>query len=327
MATAAGNGAAAAPHTQAPDLFREGVLALDRCADRSRAGAIDRHADELRTSARCMVDAFLAARGQRPETDTDRTARLAAQPALDPAADKILVELLSLDVGAAAAAGGGDRLKELEKQYRALLPALRAALAAELPGYQGVWGLFKRLATHPARWLIPAIAALAALVVAVHHVTDPSYDLELNGQIFWKGSPSEEFAEERSRPFEVRVDGRVHEYEISFEPPVGIAALRLDPVDRADATEVDLRSIRLLTPGGEAGASFTFDDGERWTCRNCRWLAGDGSRLRPLNDDPFVSGPGFEPVEAARIIVEMRIAAKKSVWEWLTRLEKSSGQE
>lgn len=313
----------APPGCPAAVLFREAVVALDRRLNGARRDDFTGRADSLRRSVLCMVDAFLAARGKPAASDADRSRLAAEHPILDRASDSILLEILSLDTRSQWTAERFTRLRELEGQYRAMLPALRSSLAAELPDHEPVPAYLKRVAGGPAGRVATVMAAVVALIAGAYYLTGPAYRLDLGGQVFWKQSPGEPFAEERSRTFDVQVDGRLHEYAIDFETPVQVSVLRLDPVDRMDATAVDVHHIGLLGSDGEE--LLMIDDYASWSCMNCRWLTGrgDGSRLRPLNDDPYVFGPAIAPLEVAGIVIGMRASADKTIWEWITRLEKS----
>lgn len=319
----ADNRADTPPACPATVLFREAIVALERRFNDARRGDFHGRAEGLRSSVSLMVDAFLAARGRPATSDADRTRLAAELPVLDHASDSVLLEILSLDTRSPWTAERLARLRELESQYRAMLPALRSALAAELPDHEPIPAYLKRVAGRPARRVAPVMAAVVALIAAAYYLISPAYQLSLGGQVFWKQSPGEPFAEAQSQTFDVQVDGRLHEYAIQFETPVQVSVLRLDPVDRADATAVDIHHIGLLGADGEE--LLMIDDYASWSCMNCRWLTGadDGSRLRPLNDDPYVLGPAIEPLEVAGIVIGMRASADKTIWEWITRLEKS----
>lgn len=308
----------------APELFRSAVAALGRRVDGIRHDDVAGRAAALRESARCLVDAFLTTRGHSPETDDERVALLTAQPLVDHAADQALIGLLRLDVRADSTAGSAQALKQLEQQYRALMPHLRSALVAEMPEYgrASQW-LGSAVGKPRVKGAAAGIAAAAVLVMAAYNLSDPAYTLELSGQIFWKSRPGEPFAEERSRMFSVSVDGKPHQYTIEFEEPIRISSLRLDPVNRVDVTSVELEQFRVLDASGETVGGF--DDTALWTCVNCRWLSrsGHGGRLKPGNDDPYIIAPPVDPIGVSGVRISMRATAEKSFWEWITRLEKT----
>lgn len=325
MGPIAGREHADATVSMATNLFRKAVVALDQGATYSLAGDAARRADCLHDSVCSMVDAFLAVRGRSVTSDGQRAELMGEHPVLGRVADNTLLEVLSLDKSAAWTSDRISTLADLEKRYRTMLPALRSSLASELPAYQGAIGVLKALVRHPAVKTIPAVAAMLALLLAAHQVINPAYHLELGGQIFWKQSPGEAFTEQRSRSFDVKVDGRRHKYVIDLDNPVTVSMLRIDPVDKADATHVDIHRVELLGADGQRQDIFHSADRPSWDCRNCRWLTGneDALSLQPVNNDPFVVGPAFPPVAVAGVEVEMRARADKSFWQWVTRLEKS----
>lgn len=310
------NRADAPPRRDAPALFREAILALER-----GTGAGSGRDEALRHSVRRMVDAFLAARGLRAGSDEERISFITTRPVIDRDSDQVLHRALM--PGAPTASGRGDAAP-LEKAYRALLPALRASLANELPGYRGPWrALAGRARSRHFRLAALLAAMVIAAAAAAYHAADPAYRLRLGGQIYWKPSPAVPFSEARSRRFDVRVDGAVHEYVVRFETPVRVSVLRLDPVDSTDATGVAVRGIRLLGADGKARAAFDFAGRRDWACHNCRWLDDSSARLQPTGDDPYIVGPEFEPVAVASVAIRMRATAEKTFWEWVTRLEKT----
>lgn len=298
------------------ELFRRAVTALDRRTAGGRAAA-------LRESARCLADAFLAARGHGPGTDADRAGLLSSEPIVDHETDRALIDLLRLDPRGDRA--GSPELERLEQQYRALLPRYRSALAGETPGYGRALQCLKNAAGQ--RWIQGAaagVATAAVLSAAAYQLTEPAYTLEVSGQLFWKSAAGEPFAEERSRKFKVSVDGEPHQYIIMLDESVRLSALRLDPVDSAAVTSVAIRRVGILDGAGQEYAEL--HDPAAWTCVNCRWLsgAGHGGRLRPDGDDPYVIPPPVDPVEMSGIRLVMSAAAEKSFWEWATRLEKNN---
>lgn len=308
-----------------PELFRSAVAALDRHVDDTPRDDATGRAAALRESARCLADAFLTARGHVPGNDVERARLLTTHTLVDHATDRVLIDLLRLDPHTDWTGARAQELRQLEQQYRALMPRLRSALVREMPEYGCAAQLLRNAAGKP--WLKGAAAGVTAAVVlgtAAYGLTNPAYTLELSGQVFWQSTPGEPFTEQRSRMFSVRVDGQAHEYTIMFEEPIRISSLRLDPVNRVDATSVEIERIRVLdVSGGEHGG---FDDPTLWTCVNCRWLSrsGHGGRLKPDNEDPYVIPPPVDPVGVSRIQISMRATAEKSFWEWITRLEKTN---
>lgn len=309
------------------NLARNAVVLLDRRTDWRRPESFANSVSTLQQSARCLADAVLAARGHEQTTDAQRIRRLVDQPVVDHEADQPLTELLRIDLAAEWTEERARAMSALEKRYRALMPRLRSALVDEIPGYGHVWTLCRHVAGR--RWVRGTVAGLAAAVllnVAVYKVSEPSYLLELNGRVFWKSTPGDPFLEERSRGFTVVVDGSSHDYSITFAEPVRIASLRLDPVNKVYATEVEIEQIRLRDSGGNI--FDVFDNPTGWSCTNCLWLAEDErrDRLVPDNDDPYITSPPMDPVQVSRIRITMRASAKKTFWEWITRLDKQTGR-
>lgn len=305
------------------DLFRQAILALDdHRVDRTDPGSLARHASEMRSSARFLLDAFLAARGRTPANDQDRAALLEEEPVVDTAIDGVLLEMLGFETPSEWTPEHAEALADVERRYRAALPRSRRALAVSLPGYDGARGMLGRMAGNTAfKWLAAAVLALAVVLAGVYHLSAPAYTLEMNGQVFWIAGPDEPFTEEGSRHFKVRVDGLPHDYSIAFQPPVELARLRIDPVDRVDATEVTILDVSLA---GEDGAEEAFNSLAEWTCNNCRWLTRDtgAARLRPLNDDPHLVSPPVDTAKASSFHMTLRASAEKTFWEWVTGLEK-----
>lgn len=301
--------------------FRDAVSAVvGVAADRAERPAL------LQCSVRALLDAFLAARGRHASSDRERLQSIVDTPLLGPGPDDTLRRLLTIDTASRSTAADRASLAELERDYRLLLPALRSRLAAELPAQRGPGAVLTDLTTHRGARLIGAfIVAAGAILATAYQVLEPVYQLDMGAQVFWTGSPEAPFAEPRSKAFTVRTDGVMHHYSVPLDALARVAALRIDPVDSADTTEVEIRSVELLGPSGRPELIFSFDDRAAWSCHNCRSLpvADSGFRLRPLNDDPFIVGPPVDPVDVGGIRVAMRAVARKSFFEWLTRLEKT----
>ncbi len=312
-----------APVSAVSDLFRQAVAALDHARGRRRTADAAGRAAMLQESARCLAAAFLSARGDEPSTHAARIKALSAHPAIDVGTDRPLIELLRIDPGADWTNERIRDLMRLEEQYRSLMPRFRAALARQLPEYGSLWRLITQALGR--RRVLVAAAAVAAAVVgagAAFALADPAYRFQVNGQVFWKHDPGAPFAESRSRHFDVSVDGDLHAYTITFDDPVRVGVLRIDPVDSASVTEVELLGVHYLDTAGNAQPAG--DDFSHWSCRNCRWLAAQkhGARIKPDNDDPYLIAPAVAPREASAIRIEMRARAGKSFWEWVTRLDK-----
>jgi len=300
------------PARRARTLFREAVLAIEH------TGGEPGRIDALRASARSMTDAFLAAHGRRAVDDAERLALIAETPILDADADGTLRRLLNPDTDTAD-------VRALESAYRALLPSLRGALCAQIPGYRGLRDRLSSMAAcRRARLSLAVAGGVLLTLVLWYQGADPAYDLRLHGQVYWKPSADVAFSEARSRRFDVRADGASHEYIIRFHPPVTMATLRLDPVDSSDATDVRIGPVRLLDADGGSLAPAA-GGGEAWVCHNCRAYDADGdtARLQPGNDDPFVILPAFKPRKVEAVEVAIRATAAKDFWEWFTRLEKT----
>lgn len=313
------------PASTVPDLFRKAVAALHQAGIRRRRANAARRAAVLRESARCLGNAFLAARGHEPSSDAARIELLAAHPAIDIENDRPLIELMGIEPESDWTKEHLRELDLLEEQYRRRMPRFRAALAGQLPRYGSLHGLVRRTAGR--RWVQAATTALAAVTLAgavAFQRADPAYVLQVNGQVFWKHDPAEPFNEDRSHFFDVRVDGDLHEYTITFDAPVQIAMLRLDPVDNANVTEIEIHRVRLMD--GAGGEPLEYDDLAGWTCVNCRRPAAHegGNRLNPENHDPYLIAPPVDPRRVDRIHIEMRAAARKTFWEWITRLDKGT---
>lgn len=307
------------------DLARNAVVLLDRRMDWRRRESFANSASTLQESARCLADAVLAARGHGQTTDAERIRLLVDRPVVGHEADQPLIELLRIDLDAEWTQEQASAMWALEKRYRALVPRLRSALVDEIPGYDRVWAHCRRAAG--TRWVKGTVAGLAVAVllsVALYNYSDPGYLLEMNGRVFWKRAAGDPFIEARSRIFTVDVDGKPHDYVVTFAEPVRIASLRLDPVNNVYATEVEIQEIRLRDSGGNI--LDVYDDLTGWSCRNCRWLTSDkrGVRLVPDNDDPYITSPPIDPVRVSGIRITMRASSKKSFWEWITRLEKQT---
>jgi hypothetical protein len=306
-----------------PTLFRNAVAALENGVRRRGAEDLAVRAARLGSSARALADAFLAARGRRAATDHERAAMLTDRPVVDREHDRPLIELLALDPYAEWTEAQADKLRQLEQRYRAFLPRARAALARELPGYGGPVQFLKGVAgRRPVRLAAAGLLAAAILTASTYHLLDPAYVLDRSGQVFWKPTPEDMFTEQRSRTFNVIVDGRPREYLITFEHPVHISTLRLDPVDTADPTEIEIQRVDLL--GSDGRDLEGVEDFSTWSCVNCRWLSGGGRDgwLQPVTDDPYVVARPVEPTAVGGIRVTMRASARKTFWEWVTRLEK-----
>lgn len=315
------------PEAETSELLRQALLALERRIDDGDPGrrAAGR-ADRLRDSASLLADAFDAARGRGTGARGTRRATLSEHPVVDAAATSLLLDLLDLH-------GRGEwhqervaELDDLERRYRSTLPAYRSALAREVPGYAGIRGLCRRVAASRALIGVLATSALAAAALAgIYRVLDPHYIFEQGGQIFWSRSPGEPYLQQRSRRFDVRVDGAPHQYTVSFTAPIRISGLRVDPVNSDEVTGVDILAVRLLVAGGGGATDVTPGGETSWSCANCRWVSREPGawRLRPLNDDPHIEGSPPRPVEATGVEIELRAAAKKTFWEWATRLEKN----
>lgn len=312
------------PASAVPELFRQAVIAMDDARGRRRAANAAGRAAVLRESARCLAAAFLAARGHEPSTDAARIEALNVHPVIDVGTDRPLIDLLRLEPDAGRSKERIRELTRLEEQYRSLMPRFRAALARELPGYGSPWRRIGHALGR--RGVLVSAAAVAAAVVsgaAAFELADPAYRFQVNGQVFWKHGPGAPFTEARSRHFDVNVDGDPHVFTISFDEPVRVGVLRIDPVDSASVTEVELLGVHLLDTAGNNHPAG--DDFSHWSCQNCRWLAapGRGARMKPDNHDPYVIGPPVEPLMVSGIRIEMRARAAKSFWEWATRLDKS----
>jgi hypothetical protein len=119
------------------------------------------------------------------------------------------------------------------------------------------------------------------------------------------------------------VDDLRHRYSVALGSPITIGRLRIDPVNEVYATEVDILHISLADAAGNRSRDL-IAGGAAWSCVNCRWLPGGEQtrRLRPLNDDPHIVGPPLVPFKAVRVDITMRASARKTFWEWITRLKK-----
>jgi len=304
-------GGSGKPASDAAALFQQAVEAVERLKPEHRQA-------KLPESARAVVDAFLAARGRRARDDAERLQLISALPLLDAGSDQVLHRLLAADPSNVP---GDAELHRLELRYRALLPALRAALARELPGYRGAAGVFQDiLNSRPVRFLLALLAALVLVSGTLYAVTEPAYRLELGGQLFWKSVEGEPFSEERSRDFAVIVDGTARRYVIELASPVVMHTVRLDPVDSAAPTSIEVRRIRLVTPDGGAK---DIPPGN-WSCTNCRWIdtSADHPILKPTGSDPRILVHPDKPTTTRRVEVDMTATARKSFWEWLTRLDR-----
>lgn len=309
------------------DLARNAVVLLDRRMDWRRPESFANSVSTLQKSVRCLADAVLAARGHGPATDAERIGLLVDQPVVDHETDQPLIELLRFDLDAEWTEERASGMRALEQRYRAALPRFRSALVDEIPGYGRVWTLCRRAASR--RWVHGTASGLTVVVllsVAVYKLSDPNYLLELNGRVFWKSTPGDPFIEDRSTVFAVVVDGNSHDYRVTFEEPVQVASLRIDPVNKMYATEVEIQKIWLRDSGGNI--LDVYDDLTSWSCRNCRWLSDDerGNRLVPRNDDPFITSPSIGPIQVSGIRITMRASAKKTFWEWVTRLKKATSR-
>lgn len=317
-----------APATsEACERFRLAVLALERRVDDADPGQrAAARAQRLGESARLLAEAFLAARGRRPADHRARLAGLDEKPVIDSTATRLLADALSIGENTDWSPGRTGELERLEWRYRAMLPDYRSALVREVPDCEDACSLCRRTVASRGFILALAVVALASVALSVaYRLSDPHYAFELSGQLFWKRSPGEPFIEQRSRRFNVQVDNAVHRYTVSLPEPVRVSALRLDPVNKIDATGVEIRGVRLIAQGTDSPVDLTPRLGTSWSCVNCRWVArGEGAwRLRPLNDDPHIIGPPTSPVETTSVEIELRAAAKKTFWEWMSRLEKS----
>jgi hypothetical protein len=311
----------------AAELFRRALQAIERrietvAPEQHRVARVRR----LQDSTRLLADSFLAARGWRPEDDEERRALLSEHPLKDEATTRALIDILSLATHTGWTPSRSRDLESLERRYRAALPACRSALRRELPGYESIWALCKRAYENKTcRWLTGLAAGVAVAAAAAYHLSKPQYVFELGGQLFWKHSPGGAFTQGHSRRFTVHVDNAVHHYRIRLPAPVSLAALRLDPVNRVEAREVDILHIQLLGPAGER-AELVGNGTGSWSCVNCRWLSDDQRawRLRPDNDDPHIDGPFDVPFAVDEVRLTMRVSARKTFWEWITRLKRKT---
>ncbi|MGA8259638.1 MAG: hypothetical protein WB783_05435 [Arenicellales bacterium] len=311
--------------TDATELFRLALLALERPLTRTGPDCHAARADRLRESAGLLVDAFIAARGGAPGSDRERVPSLNRQPLSNPASVGTLAAILELDTGREWNPARIDRLDTLEREYRAILPHLRSALLREIPGYEGVLGLCGRATGSTVlRWTLGVVAAASIVLALAYHLARPQYVLNLGGQVFWTGPSSSVFSEDRSKRFVVHVDDQAHRYSVPLGAPAEIGRLRIDPVNRVYATEVDILAIHLADAAGNESPDLSAGDDASWSCVNCRWLPRTEQvrRLRPLNDDPHIVGPPLAPFKAVRVDIAIRATARKTFWEWVTRLKK-----
>jgi len=310
---------------EAAELFRLALQAIERPIEivaPERRGV--ERVRRLQESARLLADSFLAARGWRPTDDEERRALLSEHSLTEEATTRALIDILSLATHPGWTPSRARDLGSLERRYRAALPACRSALKRELTGYEPIWALCKRACgSRTCRWLTGLAAGAAVAVAAAYHLSKPQYVFDLGGQLFWKHSPGGAFIQGRSRRFTVHVDNAVHHYRIRLPAPVALAALRLDPVNRVEAREIDILHIQLLGPAGEQ--TELVDNGRGlWSCVNCRWLSDDQRswRLQPANDDPHIDGPSAVPFDVDEVRLTMRVSARKTLWEWITRLKR-----
>lgn len=310
----------AAPNKSEPAaLFRQAILDLDLGAEPPTATGWTGHAEALVASVRNLVDAFAVARSGGPADD--RAAWLREHPIMDPERDKILVDILQLEARGEWTEKRIQALTALERRYRASLPRLRQSLIAALPGYVGVRGLItKTLGSTIFRWIAAGLVTAIVVISGAYQMIRPQYQMDLKGQIFWTTESDAPFSEARSRFFTVTVDGEAHDYTIRFDPPIEPGRIRVDPVDSVDPTEIAILRVRLVTESGPV----ELEPGPDWSCRNCLWLGHEKgeARLQPLNEDPYLVGPAAAFGKVAGVEIRMRVTARKTLWEWITRLNK-----
>lgn len=147
----------------------------------------------------------------------------------------------------------------------------------------------------------------------------PLHVFEGQGQIFWNSSVVKDFSEEFQKAFRIKADGNFIDYKISFEKPIPINRMRLDPIDR-QITTVELDQMVLQNAEGKTIYVFNFDSGDSpWTRRNVQ--ASEASKgtwkLKPQTHDPFIISETFPEQTTSHILIKMRLSDRLSFLGWL----------
>jgi hypothetical protein len=284
----------------------------------------------LQTSATHLARALLAAKGNSASDDKPLTEQLSAvndASGLDSPVYNNILDVLLFDAGTDENREG---LKDIYKEYQSTLVNARKILVSDLNYNEKIWQKLKQtiITSTGLKRLSVVILSLIFLLIlpmAIYHYVDPIDRYELDGQIFWKTKAKVPFTTKSSKRFPVISDNQSRDYMIALDSPVNIFLLRLDPVNAIGLTDVEIETISLLGPGDVLLRKIVFDNSMYWSCDNCIGLEknSDTYRLRPTSNDPYLTSSAINQEGVNKIVIKMRVVAKKTFWEWILGIDKN----
>lgn len=316
------------PEPDVYDLFLCAVTEMEAGHQLWRKNQYEEFIKALQTSAIYLARALLSARGVSVDGSIGNllSEMNAADDSNHPVCKGIL-DVLSFNAGTEVKK---EHIRKIYEDYQSTLTNARKILVRDLNYNEKIWQklteiFYTRAGLKQLSVVILPLIILIILPVAIYRYIEPMAIYDLDGQIFWKSKPEVPFSAQNSRHFKVIADNQSREYTVDLTNPEDIFMLRLDPVNKQYLTEIKIQSIRLLGQGDVLLRQLVFDNSMYWSCDNCIGLEknSNGYRMRPVNNDPFLTSSAINEEGVKKITIKMRVVSKKTFWEWILGIEKN----
>ena len=181
----------------------------------------------------------------------------------------------------------------------------------------------QRLRHHKQKLLMIGILSLFFILVGLYPVFQylhPTQVFQTKGQFFWTSDEINSESEEHSLNFEVKEDGKFHEYSLEMFSPLALKTLRFDPVQEKNA-DIIIDHIEYYIKDVEQPVLIqTFDDSEtKWKANHHidKFKVKNGVLFfHSLKQDPFIR-QNIEFSALVKIKVRMKVILYKNYVQWI----------